>query len=384
MKRKIHVVHVIYRFDTGGLENGIVNIINGLSDDLYTHSIVTLTGHSDKFAARLKKTVHIYSLEKKPGKDLFVFLRAFRLFKAIKPDVVHTRNFATIEFQLPAFLARVRYRIHGEHGWDIFDPQGEVKKYQLARRALSLIIDRFVPLSRELEIYLTERVGIAPRNITRICNGVDLKRFGELSRVDADIKSNTFSWADSGIFVIGSVGRLEKIKDHRNLVLAFSLLGGQDHSVLEHCRLVIAGEGSQRAELERLIHEKGLDDKVFLIGDQADIPAVMRHFNLFVLPSKAEGISNTILEAMACGLPVVATQVGGNADLLEDGKTGKLVPSENPVLLSNVMRQYLKDKALAENHGKAGKQRVAKEFSLDVMLKNYDGLYQRANSRIQG
>jgi glycosyltransferase involved in cell wall biosynthesis len=102
----------------------------------------------------------------------------------------------------------------------------------------------------------------------------------------------------------------------------------------------------------------------------------MKHFNLFVLPSKAEGISNTILEAMACDLPVVATNVGGNPDLVDDNVTGKIVPSEDPLSLSNAMLNYLQEKALAKQHGIAGGQRVKTNFSIEAMLQNYDDLYQ--------
>lgn len=372
MEDKIHIVHVIYRFDTGGLENGIVNIINGLDANLYTHSIVTLNGHSEKFAARLNRPVKIYCLDKKPGKDLHVFIRAYKLFRQLQPDIVHTRNFATIELQLSAFLASVPYRIHGEHGWDIQDPKGDVKKYQVMRKLLSLIIHKFVPLSQDLERYLTTRVGIAAKKINRICNGVNIERFKTVTPT----KGTGFEWASDEAFIIGAVGRLEKIKDHFNLIKAYGLTTQTDKSSYQNSRLVIAGEGSQRAELEKLIHNEKLENNVVLLGDRSDIPQIMKHFNLFVLPSKAEGISNTILEAMACDLPVVATNVGGNPDLVDDNVTGKIVPSEDPLSLSNAMLNYLQDKALAKQHGIAGGQRVKTNFSIEAMLQNYDDLYQ--------
>jgi len=372
----MHIVHVVYCFDTGGLENGLVNLINNMDDEKYTHSIVTMVGHNETFAKRLIKPIQIYSLNKQPGKDLGVFVRAYKLFKKIAPDIVHTRNFATLEMQLPAFFAGITKSIHGEHGWDIFDPKGTVKKYQWVRRVLSPLVSKFVPLSSELESYLVDSVGIKTKKIVRICNGVDLKRFdAEEGLIDP------FPFNEPTQRVFGSVGRLEEIKDHFNLICAFNFLISNNAKYRENSRLVLVGDGSQRAKIEQYILDNNLQDLVWMAGNRREIPALMKCFDVFILPSKAEGISNTILEAMASELPVIATKVGGNGDLVNNGITGTLVDPHDSKLLAIAMAEYIENPDQIKLQGEQGLARVRHEFSLDTMVKNYSTLYDNLFSQ---
>ena len=151
MLQPIHICHIIYALKTGGLENGLVNLINNLPAEKFKHSIVCLTDFDD-FAERIKRNdVEIVSLHKNPGQDFGLYLKLYRVLRRIKPNVVHTRNMTAIEMQIPAFFAKVKVRVHGEHGWDISDPQGKNKKYQWIRKVCGLVINRFIPLSKELE-----------------------------------------------------------------------------------------------------------------------------------------------------------------------------------------------------------------------------------------
>jgi glycosyltransferase involved in cell wall biosynthesis len=141
-------------------------------------------------------------------------------------------------------------------------------------------------------------------------------------------------------------------------------------------RLAIIGDGPERARVEAAVVEHGLDGRVWISGERADVPAILRRLDCFVLPSVAEGISNTILEAMATGLPVVATRVGGNPELLEDGLTGSLVPPSDPESLAKAMLGYFLDSAAARRHGRAARQTVLRRFSLDRMVADYAQLYR--------
>jgi glycosyltransferase involved in cell wall biosynthesis len=140
-------------------------------------------------------------------------------------------------------------------------------------------------------------------------------------------------------------------------------------------RLVIVGDGALRAEIESLLAGAGIRDLAWLAGARDDVPELLRSLDLFVLPSRAEGISNTILEAMACGLPVVATAVGGNAELVVDGETGRLVPAGDPAALAAAIRAYLDDPGLLDAHGAAGRRRVEERFDLDAMVAAYLAVY---------
>jgi glycosyltransferase involved in cell wall biosynthesis len=139
----------------------------------------------------------------------------------------------------------------------------------------------------------------------------------------------------------------------------------------------MVGDGPLRAPAQALLDEAGLGELAWLPGERSDVPAVMRGLHCFALPSLAEGISNTILEAMACGLPVLATAVGGNADLLRAGETGLLVPAADPQAMAEAMVGLARDPARADAMGRAGRARVEQCFSMAAMVKTYQSVYDQ-------
>ncbi len=375
------IAHVIYHLGVGGLENGVVNLINHLPADKYRHALVCFAGADAGFARRIRRDdVTIHDVHKQPGHDLGASWRLYRLFRQIRPAIVHTRNLGTLEAQVPAWLAGVPARLHGEHGWDTFDPHGEHRGYQRLRRLHSPLIQRFVPLSGELEAYLIERVGIPRDKITRIYNGVDVARFQPAAGHGADGALPAGFAADDSI-VMGTVGRMHGVKDQLNLARAFIALQSLLPENAARLRLVMVGEGPLRGECQTLLTEAGLASQVWLPGARDDVPALLGALDLFVLPSRAEGISNTILEAMASGLPVVATAVGGNPELVADGETGTLVPASDPSALAAALAGYVTDLARLHSEGEAARTRVEQQFSLDAMLARYGRLYDEALQR---
>lgn len=369
------VMHLVYSFDVGGLENGIVNLINRMDATRFRHMVVALTHCEPKFCQRIvRDDVEFVSLEKTPGHGLKLYPRLYRLFAEHRPAILHTRNLAALEAVVPARAAGVPVRIHGEHGWDVSDPGGARRKYRLMRRLYRPFVSHYVALSGQIADYLRCGVRVPDKRLTVICNGVDTTRFHPAPDHRALLAGSPFNASD--LVVVGTVGRLQAVKDQLTLVQAFAgclqLLDGRGRNL----RLSIAGEGPLRAEVEAEIFRAGIGDRVWLAGNRSDIPDVMRSLDLFVLPSRAEGISNTILEAMASGLPVVATAVGGNAELVVAGKTGALVPAADPVAMANAIARYAVDSALRSEHGQAGRQRVEAGFSLDGMVRSYASLYQ--------
>jgi sugar transferase (PEP-CTERM/EpsH1 system associated) len=353
------IAHVIHRLDAGGMENGLVNLINRMPEGRYRHAIVSLTD-STSFAERIsRKDVSIVSLGKRPGQDLGLHLRLFRAFRHLEPSIVHTRNLATVEAVACATAAFVPRRVHGEHGRDVQDPDGTRRKYRWLRRALSPLVDRFIAVSRELESYLVSGVGVPREKVVRITNGVDLSRFHPAER------------RREGPPVIGSVTRMEEVKDPLTLAGAFVLLRKRGVDA----RLVLVGEGSLLEEVRRVLHVGDALRDATLAGSREDVPEIFRSFDVFALSSLVEGISNTILEAMATGLPVVATRVGGNEELVEDGVTGTLVPPRDPEALANALARYVQDDALRRDRGGAGRVRAEREFALEAMVARYLGVY---------
>lgn len=369
------VAHVVYGFHVGGLENGIVNLINHMPRDRYRHVIIALTSGDRAFLGRIQQAdVELIELHKPPGHGFSLYPRLYRLFRRLQPAIVHTRNLAALEMVVPAWAAGVPLRVHGEHGWDTSDPGGASGRHRFLRRLYSPWVSHYVALSAHLESYLTESVGIAPKRVSRICNGVDTCRFAPGADLSAPAGS---PFGCGGQWLVGTVGRLQAIKDQINLVRAFAHWLERDTAARERARLVIVGEGPLRPGVEQAVAEAGLGGKVWLAGERSDIPQLLGALDCFVLPSRAEGISNTLLEAMASGVPVVATDVGGNGELVADGETGLLVPPENPAALAEGLASYFHDPQRAMAHGVAGRGRVEREFCLDVMVSRYIACYDR-------
>ncbi|HNE14386.1 MAG TPA: TIGR03088 family PEP-CTERM/XrtA system glycosyltransferase [Rhodocyclaceae bacterium] len=371
---RLLVMHVVYSFAVGGLENGVVNLINRMDRTRFRHIVVALTQCEPLFCARVQvPDVEFVALHKPPGQGVKIYPALFRLFRAYRPDVVHTRNLAALEATVPAWVAGVPVRIHGEHGWDVSDPHGTRAKFRWMRRLYRPFVTHYIALSGQILSYLVRAVGIPDRRAERICNGVDVARFTPRGARRAALEGSPFN--DPAYFVIGTVGRLQAVKDQLNLMRAFARMRQLDATHSESVRLVLAGDGPLRGRIEDEIRTLGLNGRVWMAGERSDVPRMMSGFDLFVLPSQTEGISNTILEAMAAGLPVVATDVGGNGELVADGESGALVPPQDSQRLADKLLEYVRDPLRGRAEGHAGRLRVEANFSLDGMVKRYADLY---------
>jgi sugar transferase (PEP-CTERM/EpsH1 system associated) len=365
------IAHVLYRFDIGGLENGVVNLLNRLPADRFRHAVIALTDVTDFRRRVVRDDVTFHALHKPPGHGVKVFPKLYRLFRHLRPAIVHTRNLAALEAAVPAWLARVPVRIHGEHGRDVGDLDGSNRRYRFVRRVYRPFVDHYVALSGDLERYLVDAIRIDARHITRIVNGVDIERFHPARQLEAP---PGFPFADPALCVIGTVGRLASVKHQTLLARAFVRVLEGHPALRDRLRLAIVGDGALRRDIEDIVDRAGVRDLVWLPGARDDVPDVLRAFDVFVLPSLAEGISNTILEAMATGLPIIATDVGGNAELIEHGQSGTLVPSDDVAAIAAAIEQYAKP-AVALAAGLAARRRAEHHLGLDAMVARYATLY---------
>lgn len=382
------IVHVIHHLGVGGLENGLVNLINHIPSERYRHAIVCLKGYSDFRRRILRNDVEIVALNKREGNDFNLYIDLFRTLRRLQPDIVHTRNLSTIEGQVVAAVAGARARVHGEHGRDMVDLYGKNRKYNLLRKAIRPLVTHFVAVSKDLESWLINTVGAAPPRVNQIYNGVDSRRFYPraghgLAAGRSGACTGVFpeGFIDNNIFVIGSVGRMAEVKNFPSLVQAFLMVLKEEPSARARLRLLIIGEGSTRAKCVNILREAGAETLAWFPGERADIPELMRAMDLFVLPSLGEGISNTILEAMSTGLPVIATRVGGNVELVKEGMTGTLVPPDAPEALMTAILSYYRRPELIASHGMAAREQIEASFSMESMMKGYLGVYDKVLCR---
>lgn len=364
----IKVVHILDSLGLGGLEKGVVTLANNTSQDI-RHTIICLRT-SGPSAEKLPSNVDVIAMHKPTGNSFFFLRSLAHEIRRLNPDIVHTRNWGGMDGIIAARMAGIKNIVHGEHGWDLSDPQGSSRKRKLIRRMLSFGACEYVSVSKRIKVWLETEVKVF-RPVTQIYNGVDSNLYCP-SPEHHDLRLEL--GLPSSASLIGIVARLDPIKDHATLLYAFAGLT----DACPDAHLLIIGEG---AEKQKLMEHSG--ERVHFLGDRNDVADIMRELDIFVLCSLNEGISNTILEAMASGVPVIASHVGGNPELVRDGREGRLFPAGDVTALQGILQQYLDNPEFRSKHGACGRKRVLEQFSIIAMVKQYEQVWRRVAARNQ-
>jgi len=367
------ILHVIHHLVIGGMENGLVNLVNNLPEGKYRHAIVCIEDYS-AFRRRIARPdVEIIALHRSRIGAWRMRFEIFQLCRRLRPVIVHSRNQSGLDALFPAWLARVPTRIHGEHGWDVDNLHGNKWKPALLRRLHAPLVDRYIVVSKHLERFLVDRIGLEPARVVQIYNGVDTERFKPARQAPTDRLPEHFRGDE--VLRIGSVGRLQPVKDQATLLRAFAALVQRHHEMRARLRLVIAGDGPLLADLRRLAESMGISEVTWFSGELDNIHQILPALDVFVLPSLNEGISNTILEAMACGIPIVATAVGGTTELVQDQVGGRLFAPGDVSALSEALAEYVAEPAHRKAQGIAARQIAVDRFSLSQMVARYEAVY---------
>lgn len=374
------ILHVIHHLHIGGMENGLVNLVNRMPPGRYRHAIACVEDYSD-FRNRITRTdVEVIALHRSRIGAWGLRRALFDLCRRLRPAIVHSRNLSGLDALVPAWLAGVPHRVHSEHGWDVDNLDGRKWRPALLRRLHAPLVDRYITVSKDLERFLVRRVGIEAGRITQIYNGVDTERFAPAASRPAGRLPPGF--ADADTLLVGTVGRAQAVKDQATLLRAFALLLERHPGLRHRLRLAVIGDGPVLADLRALAATLRIEDGVWLPGAQDHVAELLRGFDVFVLPSLNEGISNTILEAMATGLPVVATAVGGNVELVEDDVSGRFFAPGDVPALAGILERYAADSALRRAHSEAARRRAVERFSLEAMIGQYLQVYDRFADRV--
>lgn len=357
---KIHIAHVLHSFDTGGMEKGIATVIEN-SISTFKHTIICLT-KSGKSKKLLPRDIEIIEMNKKEGNSLFFVLRLAKTIKKLNPDIVHTRNWGGFDGVIAAKLAGIKYVFHGEHGWSMDDPYGLNKKRVFIRQVLDRFVTCYTCVSKQIESWLINEIKVK-KPVIQIYNGVDCDLYspglGMAIRSDLGIKTGTI--------VFGIVARLDPIKNHKALIKVFSSI----NKVWPDTCLLIAGKGTEEKYMQSIACHG-----VHFLGNRSDIPDLLRSIDVFVLPSFNEGISNTILEAMASGLPVVASDRGGNPELIKSDQNGMLFDPDSEEALKICLAKYIQDSELRKCHGNNGRKMAKKLYSVKTMADDYKSVWE--------
>lgn len=369
-----HIVHVVYSFSIGGLENVIVQLINGLPADEFEHTVLSLTTISDFKTRITRPDVRFIALNKPPGHAIPLYPKIYRLLRQLKPDVVHTCNLAALEIVPIAWLAGVKTRIHAEHGWDAHDPNGTNPRYQKLRKLYKPFVSHYIAVSKDLDNYLGRAIGIPAHTKSLIANGVDTERFSPAPSKPAPAVEGC-PFPPGKFWLIGTVGRLQTVKNQPYLARSFVRLLQKYADATRQIRLIIVGDGPLRQEVEQTLSEGQVAEYAWLAGARSDIPDILRMLDCFVLPSQTEGTSCTLQEAMATGLPSIATAVGGTPDLISPARAGRLISIDNENEFAEAIWETFINSKETRHQASSSRQFALNHFSLQGMLDQYRELF---------
>ena len=354
MTRATRILYLVTTLGVGGAERSLIELLARLDRSRFQPWVCTLISGGALVRDLRTSGVDVFELGVEPGAAELLGLRLIPLLARLRPDIVHSRLILSNLWARCGRMVAARV-INEERGLALDRPHWMTRVNRWTER----LVDVHVANSQAVATQMQRRDGIAPERIRVIYGGVDTTRFSPAAE---DVTKEVD---------ILSVTRLERYKGIFDLLEALAPLARERASL--HC--VIAGDGSERAALERRRDELGLQRVVSLVGYQADVAALLRKSRIFVLPSHEEGLPNAVMEAMAAGLPVVATAVGGTTELVVDGQTGRLTPARSPAELAAALRVYLSDGSLARSDGAAGCERARQRFSVQRSSADYESLY---------
>lgn len=360
MDAPIHIAHVVSSFGCGGLERVIANLITHSNPTTHRHSVISLTDDLS-FRYALPPDTTIISLDKKPGHDLGVHLRLLKALNQIKPQVLHTYNFATLEYHPIAKLAGVTRHIHADHGLGGDHPEGKNKKHNWFRKVISWMINDYIVVSENLKQWVTDEVGVNGDKVHFVFNGVTVPDYVPLPKKPA------------GRLNMVIIGRLHKVKNHTRLLHA--LHEAKTRLPDANLYLSIVGDGPERENIAACIDDLGLNDNVSLLGHQNDVAPFIQKSDVFVLSSDYEAMPMTVLEAMALSRPVICPAVGGVADFINADDIF-LTPGKNTTALSNaIVKLATTPSQQYEDKVATAHQKVKSMYSIQHMVNHYNQFY---------
>ena len=372
----LRVLHVLNRLATGGTELVVLKLVEGLNKEIFEHRFAALRGMDPGFNEMQIPGGRLLLTGKEDGGFEFLILRLARIMRAYRPHIVHSRNWGAIEAIPAARLARVPVAIHSEHGYELDMLAGLPQRRRIFRRAAYGMADTVFAVTRELRDFHARQAWIPPERIRVIYNGVDTQRFRP--RPDERIALRKRFGLPEKRFIVGTVGRTVTIKDHPTLLRAVEsivLKGVDAHGLL-------VGSGPEFERNQQIAKDSAtLAGRVTFVGSCNDVPELLNAMDVFALTSVSEGMSNTLLEALATGLPVVATNVGGNPEVIIDGESGWLFPPRDREALASRLMLLALDENLRERAGAAGRRRIMERFSVGRMLNDYSNLYLELAAR---
>lgn len=363
---KTKILFLFVHLDYGGAEVGLLTTLKNIDRSKFDCVIVSIEKKGAIGEEIEKLGFRVLYLDDRAGlSNISLIFKIIKILKAEKPDILHTSLFYANFFgRVAAIFKRVPIIITEERSM-----YTEKKFYHvIIDRLLSLFTDKIIACSNSVLDFTVKQEGIPREKFFLIYNAVDRERFN-ISESKEDLRAKLgFSKND---FVIGTVGSVIPKKGHINLIKAVLAIKDAAPS----CKLLIIGDGEKREELSSFVKSAGLDGRVFFLGPRKDIPQLMKCMDIFVLPSLQEGFPRTLLEAMYSGLCVIASNISGIPELIDDGENGFLIHPGNINSIADKISEVYKNQDLREKIGLAAKKKIELYYKPEDYAKNLENLY---------
>lgn len=360
----MRVFQVVYSFAIGGSEVVASNIAQNMDDGI-VHGVAALEFDGPLREKLEQAGVQTWVINRQPNERLSPMVRLWQAMRQFKPDVVHTHHLYQLFYTVAGAKLLGAQIVHTEHEY-----------YSLMQRNSSPLLKKLSSLCRfvtgvneETTDFLRGQVGIPESKLRTIVNGINLDRYRG-SKNDGPPPGGVYMM--DGDLVVGVVARLDPVKDHATLFRAFHKIVAK----MPHARLWVIGDGDTRSQLEQMVRDLELIDNTRFFGIRLDIPELLSCLDVLVLPSVNEGLPISILEGMAAGKPVVATDVGGVATVVRPGETGLLVPAGDSGAMASAILTLLEDREKGEQMGKNGRRLVELNYNLEDTIAGYLALYR--------
>jgi sugar transferase (PEP-CTERM/EpsH1 system associated) len=374
------VCQLVHGLPIGGTEVLVDRLIRRLSDR-YRFVVACLDEVGELGQRLIDDGIELHPLGRRPGFDWRCVRRLARCVRDSGAQMVHAHQYTPYAYITAARLLGGRPPVlFTEHGR--FYPDLSSAKRRLFNRLLTCRHDRFVAVGGAVKQALIEKEGLPAERIEVVYNGAASEPASPSAEWRAEVRREFGAAGDE--FVVLQVARLDPIKDHTTALKSLAAAVSRNPRI----RLVLVGDGPERPTIERQIVDLGLQRSVTMLGQRGDVPVLLAAADAFLLTSVSEGLPVTIIEAMAAGLPVVSTGVGGVPEIIDDGDTGLLAPAGDVDALAQAMLRISQDANLRESLAARGRERAASRFSEERMIERYHSLYaeltqgQRRSSRV--
>ncbi|MEC4684595.1 MAG: glycosyltransferase [Nitrospirota bacterium] len=362
----VKICYVIGQLSRGGAEKQLYELVKGINRERFSPVVISLSSGGFWTGEFRKLNIQVIELQRRKNREFTRLFRLIRLFRTIKPDIVHTYLFSANSYgRIAAIIAGVPVIIASERS---LPETGKDKNgYQVfLDKILVFFSHGIICNSLKASETLVEKYSFDVKKVFTVHNGINTVDFLRETGLDTQGKIARK--------VVGTVGRLHSSKNYR-LFLDMARILLENYGS-RNLKFMIIGDGELRDELERYSQQSGIADNVVFTGERIDVPAMLQAMDVFVMTSHYEGFSNAIMEAMLAGLPVVATDAGGNSELVIDGENGFLCPLNDASSLAERVAALLGNERVAMEMGEKGRKRVVREFSVEKMVRETEEIYR--------